>query len=67
MKMISLRKNLLFWVLPLVLALIAFSLSRLNTARVAECRLLDARFKIRGPLPVTETPFQIVAIDDQTF
>jgi adenylate cyclase len=32
-----------------------------------EKRLLDVRFKLRGPKAIESTPFQIVAVDDQSF
>lgn len=63
----STRKGLLFWILPLLIALAGFGISRLNVAEIQERRLLDARFKIRGPRSISETPFQIVTVDDQTF
>jgi len=62
-----LRKKLFTWTLPLLLALAAFALSRLNFSQSLERRLLDLRFRARGSRPVAGTPFQIVAIDDQTF
>ncbi len=55
------------WMLPLLLALVASLLAHLDVAQDIERRLLDARFKIRGPRSVEHTPFQIVAVDDQSF
>lgn len=61
------KKRLLYWFLPFVVAISALGLSRLNTAEMLERRFLDVRFKLRGTRSVDHTPFQIVAVDDQTF
>jgi adenylate cyclase len=57
----------IFWLLPVLLAVGAFLLSRLEISQGLEHRLLDARFKIRGTRSVSSSPLQIVAIDDPTF
>ncbi len=49
------------------LALAAFSLSRWDLTQGLERRLFDVRFKARGTRSTETTPFQIVAVDDQTF
>lgn len=62
----SARKSPLPWILPLVIGLATLFLSRLHLSENLEYRLLDTRFKIRGPRSVADSPFQIVAVDDQT-
>lgn len=61
------KVKLLRWCLPLVVAISALGLSRLNTAELLEKRFLDARFKLRGTRSVDHTPLQIIAVDDQSF
>ncbi len=60
-------KNYLFWILPILLGIAAFLISRLDTAELLEMRLIDARFKMRGPISIEGTPFQVIVVDDQTF
>ncbi|TKJ41755.1 hypothetical protein CEE37_04080 [candidate division LCP-89 bacterium B3_LCP] len=61
------RQRLLFWILPLFIAIVSLGLSRLAPLETLELRLLDARFCLRGPLEISNSPIQIVAIDDQSF
>jgi len=65
--MTSARTKRLEWLLPLLVALVAFLLSRLPFSEGLERRLLDERFKWRGPRPVAGAPFQVVTVDDQSF
>ncbi len=62
----SSRKSPLPWILPLVIGLAALGLSRLDTSETLERRLLDTRFKVRGPRSISGSPFQVVAVDDQS-
>ena len=61
------RLKISYWCLPLLIAVGCWGVSHLNTAEMLEKRLLDVRFKLRGPRAVESTPFQIVAVDDQSF
>jgi adenylate cyclase len=55
------------YLLPLALGLFAFAIARIEIAELAERRLLDLRFKLRGSQPVQDSPVQVVGVDDQTF
>lgn len=61
------RNRFLSWVLPVVLAMLGFGLARLKVSEGLERRLLDARFELRGPRSVADSPLRIVTVDDQTF
>jgi len=65
--MISSRVRIPEWLLPLLVAVVAFLLSRLHFGESLERRLLDERFMWRGLRPIAGSPFQVVTIDDQTF
>ncbi|MCX6639351.1 MAG: adenylate/guanylate cyclase domain-containing protein [bacterium] len=56
-----------YWILPIILAVTVSVLARYTLIEKIELRLLDARFKLRGERTSIGSPFQVVAVDDQTF
>ncbi|MBO8130140.1 MAG: adenylate/guanylate cyclase domain-containing protein [Candidatus Marinimicrobia bacterium] len=67
MKKNILRQLIAGFIIAFGVSLVMFLLLRIGFFRSLELKFLDYRFKVRGPLDVSNSNIIVVAIDDQTF
>jgi adenylate cyclase len=60
-------KNILLGILPPVVTLAALFVTSFDALQLLQLKTLDALFRLRGLRSVSDSPYQIVTIDDQTF